>query len=478
MAMALEPTSAPPNTPTPLDQPASDYFRDLGIQTAFEIFYRVSKGETSYKVAKDLGKDPGTVTRLLNGDHRAGRRQRPAFSELLQQDAEFKAQYETYAKQKDTAFESKRWDRKDFNSIPMIREWKAAKIRSNSRSQVNNIAILKRVLTGEIVPSYRCSPDRFTLDLDVKKPSEVRRFVDLYLQQHPEEKKLPQWLSIAIRDFLCVCHNITIPRNRGQDYGLSGAKDCYGQHNSVMLANSQWLTALEIFLKEGDLKLACKTAVGCEGFPRTETLNNLNPASFTLKTRELDGQLCQYYIFQKFEKKTEKHKLTPFTSEIFHPVAIEITKAYLETFRPRQTMFVDGLNSHQVTKMNKQHNDKLRAIYEQFNITDSYFNQMPTYVFRHTGAQRMARRCNGNLAIVSLRGWLGEDTLKDCYAGLEGNDPFEENTCYECKPPKYPNVDGERFCSLKCTVLYYTKHYDEIIAPFTPLIQAAKEATR
>ena len=475
MALALVPPKAASPTPTPERIPSTEYFKDLGIEKAFEAYYRVSKGETGYKVAKDLGIDQGTVTRVINGDHRAERRPKPSFTELLNLDPEFKARYEAYARSKDTSFESQRWDRRGFNSISMIRDWHAAKIRSNSRSQIGNIAVLKRVLTGELFPEFKCSPERFILDLDPKKPSEVMRFVDLYLQK-TGAKKVPNKISIAIRDFLSICHQINIPRNQGHLYGLSGAKDSYGKHNTKMLSNTQWTDLLTTLLQQGNLKLAAKTAIGCEGFPRSETLNNLKPSSFQLKHREIDGQLCQYYIFEKMENKTAKHKQTPFNAEIFQPVAIEIVKAYLETYKPSLTMFLDGLNNSQSKKQDHQFNQTLKAIYKQLGITDPYYFNYPTYTFRHTGAQRMVKRCGGNYAIVAKRGWLDTKTLQDCYAGLQGDDDFDTKTCYECHPPNHPLTDEERFCSLKCTVLYYTKHYQEIIAPFMPLIQAAKEA--
>ena len=84
---------------------------------------------------------------------------------------------------------------------------------------------------------------------------------------------------------------------------------------------------------------------------------------------------------------------------------------------------------------------------------------------------RWVRRCGGNYSVVAKRGWLDDKTLKDCYAGNEAEDDFEGQTCYQHNPPKYPTVDEERFCGLKCALMYYTLHREEILSEYLPMLE-------
>ncbi len=464
--MALEPAAQE----TPL-QGAINSRGPITEAETFEIHYRVSKGETPYAVAKSLGLSAGAVSRVINGDVRAGRTPRPPFAERLSKDLDLKLRFDAWIAEKEMVFEGRHWTRREFRTLPIIRRWEEAIRLRGSPSMMKNIAFIEGICTGGRLADFRCDPKRFTLDLDLSHDSPVRTFVAAYLKE-TGKTKIPQHLSIAIRDFLATCQGVVLPRNFGGTFGLSGMKDFYGKHNTKMLTTAQWLSGLKLLLQRGDLRLAAKMAVGCEAFPRSETLDFLRPSSFREVRRDLDGHLCTYYVCEKFEKKTAKHRPTPFIVEIIHPLAVEITRRYLEVYRPAEAMFADGLGQWVRAKRAVDDNTVFKQIYKELGITDPYYFSHATYTFRHTGARRWVRRCGGNYSRVAKRGWLDDKTLKDCYAGQDDEDDFEAQACYQCKPPRFPTLDDERFCGLKCAAIYYSVHREEILEPYLPLLSA------
>ena len=78
----------------------ADQRRRLSEEQTFEIYYRASKGESKYRVAKSLGFSMSTVSRLIGGDNRPGRKPTP-FAQRLESDDQLMLRYELWVKRRE-----------------------------------------------------------------------------------------------------------------------------------------------------------------------------------------------------------------------------------------------------------------------------------------------------------------------------------------------------------------------------------------
>jgi hypothetical protein len=67
----------------------------------FEVYYHTSKGRSAYSVAKSLKITASTISRILNGERRAGRKPRPPFAQLLESDVSLKQRYQRWVQEKE-----------------------------------------------------------------------------------------------------------------------------------------------------------------------------------------------------------------------------------------------------------------------------------------------------------------------------------------------------------------------------------------
>ncbi|MEM3592176.1 MAG: hypothetical protein QW702_08805 [Candidatus Bathyarchaeia archaeon] len=288
---------------------------------------------------------------------------------------------------------------KNFREIPIIREWEAKIRRSGKLSMLRMISYFENICNGEYVKSFKCHPNKFDL-------TKAQEFVDAYLKEHPEVKKLPRHLRQAIRHFLMVAKGINIPRGFGSQYGLSGEKDNFGIYKFVRATEEQIEKVREYLKAKGDLEALVFFDWGIESLARAKTL-----AKTKMQFIESNGIVET----SMFETKTEK----PFPKFLLLNIehARETWEEIKQLGKGREYLFFEDKPRNIEGFLDKM-SKRLKEAYRYAGITEEYAYRKPFHFLRHTGAHLWLMRTNYDYGLVAELGWEDINTLRQVYGGM------------------------------------------------------------
>ena len=299
----------------------------------------------------------------------------------------------------------------NYDANPIIQEWIAKIRRSGHTSALSHVPIMRNVLGYPLTPKqkatgvkryvkgFRCTPEKFDLEM-------AKKFVDLYLKQHPNKKKLPYHIRRAIRHFLIVAKEINIPRGYGHIYGLSGEKSSYGEYRFVRLTEEQIEKVREI-LKD-NLEALTFFDWGIESLARATTL---------CKTKMNFVQEGDIVTTIMYESKTEKSFQKFLLLNIKH--CRETWEEIKKLGKGRTYLFFEKEpNTNDIKRFQSKMSKILKEAYRKAGVTEPYAYKKPFHFLRHTGAHLWLMRTSYDYGLVSELGWEDINTLRDCYGGL------------------------------------------------------------
>jgi len=288
---------------------------------------------------------------------------------------------------------------RDFREIPIIKEWEAKIRRSGKLSMLSMVTIFENICNGEYVKSFKCHPNKFDLE-------KAQQFVDAYLKEHPDKKKVPRHIRQAIRHFLMTAKNINIPRGFGGQYGLSGEKDNFGVYRFVRLTEEQIEKVREYLKAKGDLETLTFFDWGIESLARARTI-----ALTKMNFIEEDGIVTT----SMFETKTEK----PFPKFLLLniPHARETWEEIKKLGEGREYLFFEGKPKNVKDFLDKM-SQKLKEAYRYAGVVEEYAYKKPIHFLRHTGAHLWLMRTNYDYGLVAELGWEDINTLRQVYGGM------------------------------------------------------------
>ena len=296
---------------------------------------------------------------------------------------------------------------KDLRQHPIIQEW-AHKIRiSGSLSQLRLIPILIGVLQGRYC-DFKCSPVKF----DLQKAQE---FAAKYFETHPNQKKLPRHIRMAIRHFLMVAKNINIPRGFGATYGLSGEKDNFGAYRYVYATQEQ-INKIREYLSTpslNSLEALVFFDLGIESLARATTLAQTKISDFKQQGNIVTINMYESKtdrIFQKFLLLNIEHCKQTWEN-IQKLIKITNRNCYL-FFNKTQ------ISKAMIHQFLTQISPYLKAAYKHAGVTDEYAYFKPFHFLRHTGAHLWLMRTNYDYGLVAELGWEDINTLRQVYGGM------------------------------------------------------------
>ncbi|MBI4231819.1 hypothetical protein HY605_01190 [Candidatus Peregrinibacteria bacterium] len=386
----------------------------LTEEDRFEIFQRVAvNGEKPYHVAKDKKVETSTITRLIEGNPQ---RNKPAFKELLAVDQELAKRYAQWVQTDSEDFET-------FRSSEIAQKWLRTKMGKKS------FAYFEKIVTGEIVPSYKINP------LKLNSLEKVNEFIDLYKQTKglDDDAIVTAGLRRTLRSWLQQGLGINVPRGSGGDYGISGEKVNFGIYGDVYYTDEQIDTAYDLVAgiaekqKVDPFEATALWSGGLETFARTDRLFQLQTAIPKIET--IQGH--QLYFFKMLETKTDR----VWPKVILDTRAVEAMKAQIELRKGKQYLFLNPEKPEQVKTQSKirqgVYYGVLRELARQLGIPESYeikstpayFYRRPLYSLRHSGAHLWLRRRYNQTGVwdfgyVASMGWDDMETLKRCYGQL------------------------------------------------------------
>jgi len=300
---------------------------------------------------------------------------------------------------------------RDFRSFPIVQKWEAKIRRSGHLSQLSLIPTMANICgyryhvsQKPYVKGFKCSPEKFDLE-------KAQKFVDLYLKQHKDKKKLPINLRRAIRHFLMVAKEINIPRGMGDIYGLSGHKDNYGKYRFVKL-NDEQIEKVREFLKD-DLEALTFFDWGIESLARATPLC-LTKMNFIEKGNIVTTTIFETKtagkgrggVFQKFLLLNIKH-------------CRETWEEIKKLGKGRTFLFFDKEpNKKEIKYFQSVMSKKLKEAYKKAEVTEPYAYRKSLHFLRHTGAHLWLMRSYYDYGLVAELGWDDINTLRDCYGGL------------------------------------------------------------
>jgi len=295
---------------------------------------------------------------------------------------------------------------RNFKDFPIVKEWEKRIRRTGHLTQLHQISIMANVCGYRYHPQqkpyvkgFKCSPEKFDLE-------KAQEFVDLYLKQHPNKKKLPAHIRRAIRHFLMVAKKINIPRGFGDIYGLSGEKSSYGEYRFVRLTEEQ-IEKIRELLKD-DLEALTFFDWGIESLARASTL---------CKTKMNFIEEDDIVTTIMFESKTEQsfEKILLLNNEHCRETWKEIKKLG----KNRKYLFFDKEpNSNDIKKFLRKMSKKLKEAYKRAGVIEPYAYKKPFHFLRHTGAHLWLMRTDYDYGLVAELGWEDINTLRDFYGGL------------------------------------------------------------
>jgi len=299
-----------------------------------------------------------------------------------------------------------------YDNHPIIKKWKERIIVSGSLSQLRHIQVMKKILTGQICPQFKCSPDEF----DINKAQEF------LLKCYENNIDVKHHYIMAIRHFLQIGKDIVIPRGLGGAYGLSGAKQSYGKYSHVRMSEEQ-IEKVKEYLRthyrdEGyDLLfefgiITCARAQAILTAPlNTIDLNFNTKIAITKVFESKVGKGDSYLWFKrgkwwvKYLPKDLAKRLIDFAKRKGHTKFIFVP----DDIKPYQIKY------EEIKKISKA----LREAYKYAGVIEPYFYKKPLHSLRHVGAIRWLEATNWNYALVAkIGGWLSVQTLMDCYGGI------------------------------------------------------------
>ena len=295
---------------------------------------------------------------------------------------------------------------RDFRSFPIVQEWIAKIRRSGHLSALDHVSIMANVCgyryhrqQKPYVKGFRCRPDKFDLE-------KAQEFVDLYLKQHPDKKKLPRHIRAAIRHFLMVAKGINIPRGFGDLYGLSGEKEGYGNFKFVRLTEDEIEKVREI-LKD-DLTALTFFDWGIESLARATTL-----CKTQMNFVEQNGIVTTILYESKTGKSFQKFLLLNI------PHCKQTWEEIKTLGKGRRFLFFDKEpNTNDIKRFQAKMSKILKEAYREAGVTEPYAYKKPFHFLRHTGAHLWLMRTDYDYGLVAELGWDNIDTLRDCYGGL------------------------------------------------------------
>ncbi|RLE45159.1 hypothetical protein DRJ16_00295 [Candidatus Woesearchaeota archaeon] len=300
----------------------------------------------------------------------------------------------------------------NYDANPIIQEWIAKIRRSGHTSALSHVPIMRNVLGYPLTPKqkatgvkryvkgFRCTPEKFDLEM-------AKKFVDAYLKQH-KVKKLPQKLRLAIRHFLMVAKEISIPRGFGSQLGLSGEKDNYGKYRYVRFSEDQ-IEKIREFLKD-DLEALTFFDWGIESLARASTIAKTKMTEFLEENGVVTTSL--------YETKTER----PFQKFLILsiPHARETWEEIQQLGKGRLYLFFEDtkVTRYKIDQFLNKLSPRLKEAYKYAGVKDEYAYRKPFHVLRHAGAHLWLMRSNYDYGLVAEMGWEDITTLRQVYGGM------------------------------------------------------------
>jgi len=294
---------------------------------------------------------------------------------------------------------------KDFREISIIKEWEAKIRRSGKLSMLCHIANFENICKG-VHCSFKCHPNKFDLE-------KAQEFVDAYLKEHPNKKKLPRHLRQAIRHFLMVAKGINIPRGFGSAYGLSGEKDNFGIYRFVRATEDQIEAIENILEQKNDLEALVFFAWGIESLARATTI-----AKTKLDFQQYNGVVTTAMHEAKTDRLFPKYLLMniPHCKKTW-----ELIQRFAKLKNRHKYLFFDDdeeVTNRKAKRLCDTISPRLKEAYKQVGITDEYAYKKPFHFLRHTGAHLWLMRTKYDYGLVSEMGWEDINTLRQVYGGM------------------------------------------------------------
>lgn len=287
---------------------------------------------------------------------------------------------------------------------PEFKKW-AEKIRlSRHFSALHHLAPMEKILTGKVIPEFTCSPANFTL-------AKAQEYVRLWQAKHPDKEMLPWDQRSALRGFLQVAKEISIPRGFGVYYGLSGEKPSIGLYAHIHMTREEIELGREPLLDMGKPLLLYD--LGIEFFARTTPLLTLKKDQFRFTEAGVETSVWE----EKTDVAYPKYLLLNYPHA--RETAEELKEALLAD--PEEPyLFLKGKTVHSMSVRNaiSEHGESLRRAYKAAGKTDSYFYRKPFYSLRHIGAQLWLERTDWDYALVAEMGWKDISTLRTWYGRM------------------------------------------------------------
>jgi len=189
---------------------------------------------------------------------------------------------------------------------------------------------------------------------------------------------------------------------------------------------------------------------------RSNTLFFIRPL-FERHVTTIDGVECEYFKCLVMEEKQK----APYEKPIITPEAREIAR----NLQNGKTIH----NSTNISQIKAEYNAVLRDVFAylgkisqnkedwksyRVGTQEWYYVHDPTHAIRHSCVHWLMRITGMRATVVSSFFWETPETL-DIYAKTTLEEILEQHVCNYCNPPKNPDPNYLRFCTLSHALVYY-----------------------